>query len=137
MQPGLCPHVSLLNGLLQASIARTPCPAASVAEARAAGRPLQPSVIVCPSTLVGHWVHEISKFVGPDLLQPLQYQGTPGERGALQSLMGSHNVLVLGYEVSCQQGTLGTGTRLLTVHWFEGARGAACGWLAPLYRQPI
>ena len=92
------------NDLLQAFIANTICPAASVAEQHAAGQPPQPSVIVCPSTLVAHWVHEISKFVGPDLLQPLQYQGNPGERAALQPLINSHNVLVLGYEVSCQQG---------------------------------
>ena len=92
-----------------AATADTPCPAASVAEQRAGGRPPQPSVIVCPSILVGHWVHEVSKFVSPDLLQPLQYQGNPGERAALQPLMASHNVLVLGYEVSCPQGTLGAG----------------------------
>lgn len=32
----------------------------------------KPSLIVCPPTLVGHWPHEIAKFVGNDLLSVVQ-----------------------------------------------------------------
>ncbi|CAA2987922.1 TATA-binding -associated factor BTAF1 isoform X1 [Olea europaea subsp. europaea] len=34
---------------------------------------LLPSLIVCPSTLVGHWVNEIEKFIESYLLASLQY----------------------------------------------------------------
>lgn len=62
-----------------------------------ADRPL-PSLVVCPSTLVPHWPFEIGKFVGPDVLRPLAYHGTPTERAALRGQLASHDVLVMSYE---------------------------------------
>ncbi len=47
---------------------------------------------------MSHWAHEIGKFVEQDLLQPLQYQGSPKERVLLQPLLTQHNVVVASYE---------------------------------------
>ena len=49
-------------------------------EQRRAGQQPAPALIVCPPTLVGHWHHEIGKFVAPDVLQPLAVQGPPQVR---------------------------------------------------------
>ena len=46
--------------------------AACHVEARQQGLSHKASLIVCPPTLVGHWPHEIAKFVGPELLTVLQ-----------------------------------------------------------------
>ena len=51
--------------------------AACHVEARQQGLPRKASLIVCPPTLVGHWPHEIAKFVGPDLLSVLQAGSLP------------------------------------------------------------
>lgn len=75
-----------------------PVYAAAIADQQASGRPQNPSLIICPSTLVPHWAYEISKFVAPGLIQPLQYQGTPRERQVLQPQLLKHNVVVASYE---------------------------------------
>lgn len=72
--------------------------AAAIADQEASTQPQRPSLIVCPSTLVPHWAYEISKFVAPGLIRPLQYQGTPKERLLLQPQLAKHNVLVTSYE---------------------------------------
>ena len=60
---------------------------------------LLPSLIICPSTLVGHWVFEIEKFVQASIINPLQYVGTPQDRLQLQSQIDSHNLIVTSYDV--------------------------------------
>lgn len=37
-----------------------------------------PSLVVCPSTLITHWYHEILKF--SDNLRPIMYTGTSVQR---------------------------------------------------------
>ena len=32
----------------------------------------QPSLVVCPPTLVGHWPHEVAKFVGSEGISIMQ-----------------------------------------------------------------
>ena len=54
--------------------------------------------MVCPSTLVAHWPFEIAKFVGPEALRTLAYQGSPAERAALRAQLAQHDVLVMSYE---------------------------------------
>ncbi|KAL3681420.1 hypothetical protein R1sor_024376 [Riccia sorocarpa] len=58
-----------------------------------------PSLIVCPSTLVGHWAFEIEKFISPDVLNPLQYSGTPQQRTSLMAQFPKHNIIVTSYDV--------------------------------------
>jgi len=41
---------------------------------------LLPSIVVCPPTLIGHWTHEVQKFIPKNILRPLQYSGLPVER---------------------------------------------------------
>ncbi|KAL2517391.1 TATA-binding protein-associated factor BTAF1 [Abeliophyllum distichum] len=60
---------------------------------------LPPSLIVCPSTLVGHWVYEIEKFIDSSLLTTLQYIGSAQERLSLQPQFDKHNVIVTSYDI--------------------------------------
>ncbi|KAH9489880.1 btaf1 RNA polymerase II, B-TFIID transcription factor-associated, 170kDa [Bulinus truncatus] len=58
-----------------------------------------PSIVVCPPTLVGHWVYEVSKFVDPVYLNPLMYVGPPAERNRLQKKVPKHNLIIASYDV--------------------------------------
>ncbi|KAF6253887.1 SNF2 family N-terminal domain-containing protein [Scenedesmus sp. NREL 46B-D3] len=72
----------------------------------AAAAQLLPSLVVCPSTLVGHWAHEINKYVDDSVLRPLAISGTPAERSAAQQQLsqggaaagGRYNVVITSYE---------------------------------------
>lgn len=64
----------------------TPAAAASHAEQRAAGAPARSSLVVCPPTLVGHWAHEVDKFVGP-ALRAFAYEGPPAARAVLRGTL--------------------------------------------------
>ncbi|CAL5370170.1 unnamed protein product [Camellia sinensis] len=57
------------------------------------------SLIVCPSTLVGHWVYEIEKFIDTSLITTLQYAGSAQERILLRSQFDKHNVIITSYDV--------------------------------------
>jgi TATA-binding protein-associated factor len=58
-----------------------------------------PSLIVCPSTLVNHWLFEIKKFC-PDSLQADAYTGKDAKQRSLlrQKLRDSDNIIVMSYE---------------------------------------
>ncbi|BDA40363.1 TATA-binding protein-associated factor 172 [Coccomyxa sp. Obi] len=72
--------------------------AACQVEQKRDGLPHKPSLIVCPPTLVGHWPHEIAKFVGEDVLSVVQYEGTPPARCALRERSRAADVVVMSYE---------------------------------------
>ena len=62
-------------------------------------QPWQPSLVVCPPTLVGHWPHEITKFVGEGLLTTLQYEGPPAHRQGLRTRADkTADIIVLSYD---------------------------------------
>jgi len=82
--------------------------AATTVERKRDGKKSLPHLVICPTTLVGHWAYEISQYVEPDVLKPLEYQGTPGERLALQKLFSKHDVVIMSYEsVRADEDTLG------------------------------
>ncbi|XP_025098082.1 TATA-binding protein-associated factor 172-like isoform X2 [Pomacea canaliculata] len=58
-----------------------------------------PSIVICPPTLVGHWVYEVKKFIDTDYLNPLMYAGPPAERVKLQRKVKSHNLIIASYDV--------------------------------------
>ncbi|KAL8195695.1 hypothetical protein R6Q57_025448 [Mikania cordata] len=58
-----------------------------------------PSLIICPSTLVGHWVYEIEKFIDASVITTLQYVGSSQERVTLRSQFHKYNVIVTSYDV--------------------------------------
>ncbi|KAL1212506.1 TATA-binding protein-associated factor BTAF1 [Cardamine amara subsp. amara] len=58
-----------------------------------------PSIIVCPSTLVGHWAFEIEKFIDLSLLSVLQYVGSAQDRVSLREQFNNHNVIITSYDV--------------------------------------
>ena len=43
------------------------------------------SLVVCPTTLGGHWLEEVTKFVSHLHLNPFLYFGTPTHRNSLRS----------------------------------------------------
>ncbi|XP_057544192.1 TATA-binding protein-associated factor BTAF1 [Amaranthus tricolor] len=63
------------------------------------GKEPSPSLIVCPSTLVGHWAYEIEKFIDPSVASTLQYVGSAEERIAIRSYFNKHNVIITSYDV--------------------------------------
>ncbi len=48
------------------------------------GGALLPCLVVCPSTLVQHWVHEIHRFLDRAVMRPVAILGNPAERAAAQ-----------------------------------------------------
>lgn len=75
--------------------------ASDVAEFRALNNceDVQPSLIVCPSTLVGHWAFEIEKYIDASLISTLQYSGSAQERICLREQFHKHNVIITSYDV--------------------------------------
>jgi SNF2-related domain len=65
------------------------------------GDELPLSLIVCPSTLVGHWMAEIAKFFpGISVFRPMCYMGSKAQRETLMRSMDSAiNVVVTSYAV--------------------------------------
>lgn len=58
-----------------------------------------PSLVICPPTLTGHWVYEVSKFLTNQFLRPLHYVGLPADRERLRYKMGKHNLVVASYDI--------------------------------------
>lgn len=75
--------------------------ASDIAERRASNGNESPlsSLIVCPSTLVGHWAFEIEKFIDASLVSTLQYVGSAQDRIALREQFDKHNVIITSYDV--------------------------------------
>ncbi|GJR66889.1 TATA-binding protein-associated factor BTAF1, partial [Tanacetum coccineum] len=57
------------------------------------------SLIICPSTLVGHWVYEIEKFIDASVITTLQYVGSSQDRATLRSQFQKYNVIITSYDV--------------------------------------
>lgn len=57
------------------------------------------SLIICPSTLVGHWAYEIEKYVDDDVFKALQYVGSVQERASLRDSFNTYNVIIASYDV--------------------------------------
>jgi hypothetical protein len=59
------------------------------------------SLVVCPSSIVGHWVQEIKKFFpGKHVFQPMSYTGPLSTRVALRTHFKSqYNIVVTSYSV--------------------------------------
>ena len=57
------------------------------------------SLIVCPATLCGHWMNEISKFFKPSIFRPLLYAGNSASRLAMRSdgSFKSANIIITSY----------------------------------------
>uniref|UniRef100_A0A3Q3GTZ7 BTAF1 RNA polymerase II, B-TFIID transcription factor-associated n=1 Tax=Labrus bergylta TaxID=56723 RepID=A0A3Q3GTZ7_9LABR len=75
------------------------CEAQEYAKTKAADCSPMPSLVVCPPTLTGHWVDEVSKFCSKEYLHPLHYTGPPTERMRLQHQVKKHNLIVASYDV--------------------------------------
>lgn len=60
---------------------------------------ISPSLIICPSTLVGHWAFEIEKYIDVSVISTLQYVGSAQERISLREQFNLHNVVITSYDV--------------------------------------
>ncbi|KAK7263812.1 hypothetical protein RJT34_31409 [Clitoria ternatea] len=58
-----------------------------------------PSLIICPSTLVGHWAFEIEKYIDDSVISSLQYVGSAQERILLRDQFCKHNVIITSFDV--------------------------------------
>ncbi|CAA21270.2 TATA-binding protein-associated transcription initiation factor Mot1 [Schizosaccharomyces pombe] len=56
-----------------------------------------PSLIVCPSTLAGHWQQELSTYA--PFLKVSAYVGPPAERAKIRSKMKKSDVVVTSYDI--------------------------------------
>lgn len=91
-----------LHGILadDMGLGKTIQAAASVAAAVAEHRnkvddgPQRPSLVVCPPTLVGHWISEISKYLDPAQLLPLAFE----KGGKLPKTFSGIETVVTSYE---------------------------------------
>jgi TATA-binding protein-associated factor len=59
------------------------------------------SIIVAPSTLVSHWLHEITKYLPKNIVKAFKYVGSGKEREQLQknNPISSYNCLITSYDV--------------------------------------
>ncbi|KAF3440568.1 hypothetical protein FNV43_RR18852 [Rhamnella rubrinervis] len=57
------------------------------------------SLIICPSTLVGHWAFEIEKYIDVSIISTLQYVGSAQDRIALREHFDKYNVIITSYDV--------------------------------------
>lgn len=73
--------------------------ASDIAERRAISGDVPLSLIVCPSTLVGHWAFEIEKYIDASLISTLQYVGSSQDRVSLREHFDKHNVVITSYDV--------------------------------------
>uniref|UniRef100_A0A7N0U9X5 TATA-binding protein-associated factor BTAF1 n=1 Tax=Kalanchoe fedtschenkoi TaxID=63787 RepID=A0A7N0U9X5_KALFE len=75
--------------------------ASDVAEHRSSNavEVLPSSLIVCPSTLVGHWAYEIDKYIDSSIMTTLQYAGSAEDRASLRGQFDKHNVIITSYDV--------------------------------------
>lgn len=55
------------------------------------------SLIVCPSTLTGHWQHEIMKFA--PFIKPMIYRGNLAERTALRPMLEDIDIVIMSYDI--------------------------------------
>ena len=59
----------------------------------------RPSIVVCPSTLVGHWANEIPKFIAPEHLRAVPYVAkTRSGREVIIHTIGARQIVVISYE---------------------------------------
>lgn len=74
--------------------------ASNIAEQRARnnGKDLL-SLIICPSTLVGHWAYEIEKYIDDSLMITLQYVGSVQERMSIREQFDKCNVVITSYDI--------------------------------------
>jgi hypothetical protein len=67
-------------------------------------RPNPACLVVCPSTLVQHWVHEIQRCMDTSALRPVAYCGNPGERASLRKTLDAAFDAPLPAALSAAQG---------------------------------
>jgi SNF2 family DNA or RNA helicase len=57
------------------------------------------SLVVCPTTLGGHWLEEVGRFVGRQYLRPFLYYGSPTVRASLRPKVPLHNLIITSYDI--------------------------------------
>eukprot|EP00741_Cyanophora_paradoxa_P007349 tig00001107_g7109.t1 len=74
-----------------------------------------PSLVVCPATLVDHWVNECHRFLPAEALTAVSYAGTPGARQrVLEELRTARHT---GLVVTSYEAVRGDGEALARLAW--------------------
>ncbi|KAL7299184.1 hypothetical protein TKK_0007780 [Trichogramma kaykai] len=58
-----------------------------------------PSIIICPPTLIGHWIGEVEKFFHESNLSAIAYMGNPQEREKLRCQLAKFKLVVSSYDI--------------------------------------
>lgn len=59
-----------------------------------------PTLVVCPSTIVGHWVGEINRFFSNDIFKTWTYAGLAKKRREnYENKLSERNIVVTSYSV--------------------------------------
>eukprot|EP00299_Pterocystis_sp_00344_P010588 c4768_g1_i1.p1 GENE.c4768_g1_i1~~c4768_g1_i1.p1 ORF type:complete len:551 (+),score=90.15 c4768_g1_i1:3-1655(+) len=72
--------------------------------------PCNPSLIICPTTLIAHWFLEAKKFVG-DILQPYKFTGGSRVREGMWRDACKNNLVITSYDVVRSNISLISGTQ--------------------------
>ena len=56
-----------------------------------------PSVVVCPTSVIGHWYDEAKKHFG-DSVQVLKYSGSPSQRRKIQGSFRQFVIVIMSYD---------------------------------------
>ena len=58
--------------------------------------PSKPSLVICPPSVIGHWMHEIKEYTE---LNALLYSGPPDFRSTLAAKLDNSDVVVVSYDI--------------------------------------
>ncbi|PKA51093.1 putative chromatin-remodeling complex ATPase chain [Apostasia shenzhenica] len=74
--------------------------ASDIVEQRSCANGKDPvSLIICPSTLIGHWAYEIEKYIDKSVMITLQYCGSAQERNLLRGQFDKCNIIIASYDI--------------------------------------
>lgn len=58
-----------------------------------------PSIVVCPTTIVGNWKAEVDRFCPDGFVVCLEYYGTVEERARTLQKLGKDGILIISYDI--------------------------------------
>lgn len=57
-----------------------------------------PSLVICPATLMSHWLQEAQNLLPSNALLPVNYAGAVGDRLQLRSIIDRFDLIIVSYE---------------------------------------
>ena len=92
-------------------VGKTACTILGLVERAAAGHDIFPVIVVCPASVITHWVREFNAWA--PWVRAVKWVGPPAKR---RLMMGHHDVYVVGYETARRDAVDDTQKRSPLVH---------------------